>query len=755
MPDDFSYALVMKPEKDNYPSCENDDTVTITMPEFAARIKKNPFRVEFVTHNGQIINCDEPGLLNSFIDGVATSYKSLQKGERFIGLGAKCGGLDKTGKGYINLNTDAFAYGVEQDPLYSSLPFYIGIHNGMAYGIFLDSSCRTDFNFGASNRRFSSFSTHNNFLDYYFIYHTDIADIVKSYSRLTGYTPLPPLWSLGYQQNRYSYYPDVEVLRIASTLREKQIPCDGITLDIHHMDKYKLFTWDGARFPNPQQLTDRLKDLGFHTTIIVDPGVKSEDAYEVYERGKREDIFIKYTDGVDYEAEVWAGWSVFPDFTCPKARKWWADELQKTVAAGIDGIWNDMNEIATWGNKLPDNLVFDYEGQKSFTSRARNVYGMQMARASYEGFCASEQNRRPFILTRAAYAGVQRYSAVWTGDNTASPEHLMLGLRMLMGMGLCGVPFTGMDIGGFLGEASVELYVRWMQIGAFTPYMRNHKQVNTKSGEPWTYGEEATEIIRNFINLRYRLMPYIYSLFYEASQNGMPLMRTLALRYPHDERVYDACFENQYEFGDAFMIAPFASGKYGEIYFPSDKRYDFYNDTQEDENTVKILKLDNHKLPVYVRESSIVPMQSPVQHTGETPADRTLYLHIYKGKTYNRFVYYEDDGETFDYENGAYFKRGISFNPSENKLILEDAEGSHTSKFAYIKLILHGFESMKSAKYTVAGTSHLLPLVSEFVSFIEPVSSFEPQAPVNLAERCPVKCATIDNCRNEIEIIIR
>ncbi|MDR2562446.1 MAG: DUF5110 domain-containing protein [Prevotellaceae bacterium] len=749
--DDFSYAVTMKPDDKVYPACDDGDTITIIMPEFLVRIDKKSTAVEFTTLDGKVINRDEPGLVCSRIDGAITSYKSLQKGERFIGLGAKSGGLNKAGRAYVNLNTDAFAYDTERDPLYSSLPFYLGIHGELAYGVFLDSTCRSDFNFGASNNRFSSFSTRDDYLDYYFIYHSDIADIIKSYSRLTGYMPLPPKWSLGYQQNRYSYYPDTEVLRIASTLREKQIPCDGITLDIHHMDEYKLFTWDKVRFPEPQRLIDTLTAQGFHTTIIVDPGVKSEENYGVYERGKEADVFVKYTDGLDYEGQVWPGWCCFPDFTAPDGRRWWAQELKNSVNEGVEGIWNDMNEIAVWGNSLPDNLIFDYEGRSAFAPKARNVYGMLMARASYEGFIETKPDKRPFVLTRAAYAGVQRYSAVWTGDNTASPEHILMGIRMLMGMGLCGVPFTGMDIGGFLGEASVELYLRWMQTGAFTPYMRNHKQVNSKSGEPWTYGEEATEIIRNYINLRYRLMPYIYSLFYQASQDGFPIMRTLALRYPFDDHVYDLRFENQYEFGDAFMIAPFAEGKYGEVYFPADARRDFYTDAPESERTIKILKLSRHKLPVYVRESSVVPMQSLVQHTGEKPDD-TLYLHIYNGATVNRFVYYEDDGETFDYRRGKYFKRGILFNPCENRLIIEKAEGSYSSRFVRIKLILHGFESCVSAKYFVDEVLHPLPLKPDFVSFIEPVSSFEPQAPSNPVEGCTVKSAIIENHREKIVI---
>lgn len=369
----------------------------------------------------------------------------------------------------------------------------MGIHNGLNYGIFFDNSYQSDFNFGASNNRFSSFGAQGGEMDYYFIYHTKLADIITSYTDITGRMDLPPLWSLGYQQNRYSYYPDTEVMRIAQTLREKKIPADGITLDIHYMDAYKLFTWDKSRFPNPAEMNKKLENMGFKTTVIVDPGIKVEENYGAYERGKQSDIFLKYTDGEYYTGQVWPGWTHFPDFTGDAGREWWKKEIKFFSETGVDGFWNDMNEIATWGQKMPNNVLFQYDGHLTSHKEGRNVYGLQMARASYEGAREHQPNQRPFLLSRAGFSGSQRYTAIWTGDNRSEDSHMLLGIRLLNSMGVSGIPFSAMDIGGFTGNPSIGLYARWIQLGAFTPYFRNHTGVNSKSSEPWAYGEEVTE----------------------------------------------------------------------------------------------------------------------------------------------------------------------------------------------------------------------------------------------------------------------
>ena len=745
--DDLSYAVVVQPAKTNVRISNNDEQVIVLTDSLKAVILKKPFSVSFYTTAGKLINEDEAGLNTSWVGNEVTSYRHMQDKERFIGLGEKTGDLDRNGNGYTNWNTDAFGYQTGQDPIYSSIPFYIGIHHDVNYGIFLDNTFQTDFNFGASNNRFSSFAARNGEMNYYFIYNTRLADIIRSYTWLTGRMKMPPLWSLGYQQNRYSYYPDTEVLRIAQTLREKKIPADGITLDIHYMDRYQLFTWDKERFPDPKKMTAWLKELGFQTTVIVDPGIKIEPGAPAFERGLKEDVYIKYPDGKNYAGEVWPGWCNFTDYTSEKGRAFWRREVKFFSDNGVSGIWNDMNEIATWGQKIPNNVIFDFEGRKGTILEAHNIYGSLMARTSYEGAKAAT-NERPFVLTRAGYAGMQRYTAIWTGDNRSEDSHMLAGVRLLNSLGLSGVPFTGMDIGGFTGNPTAALYGRWIQLGAFFPYFRCHTAVNTKSAEPWTFGEEVTEIARNYISLRYKLMPYLYSTFYEATQNGLPVDRSLAIENTFDPNVYKPAFQNQFLLGQSLMIIPVESEKaLAKIYLPAGNWYNFYSDEKEKGGKEKLIELTPQILPAYVKESSIIPMQTLVQSTAFAPSD-TLLLHIYKGSVPNSYVYYEDDGRSFEYETGMYYRRTITYNAAENKLIIKKAEGQSASKFNNIALILHGFDNLENIKVNDAGIS--LQKTTTFL--LSPISKFDPQGAAKAADGSNTLTAVIKNNKENITV---
>jgi alpha-glucosidase len=494
-------------------------------------------------------------------------------------------------------------------------------------------------------------------------------------------------------------------------------------------------------------MTTKLKDMGFKLTVIVDPGIKEEKGYSVYDRGAKENIFLKYPDSTNYTGEVWPGWCNFPDFTNPKGRAWWGTEMKKYGADGISGIWNDMNEIATWGQKMPDNIIFDYDGKKASHLQSRDVYALQMARASYEGAKVAF-NKRPFILTRAGYAGLQRYSAIWTGDNRSEDSHMLLGVRLLNSLGLSGVPFTGMDIGGFTGNATQSLYARWIQIGAFNPYFRNHTAVNTKASEPWTYGEQVLEIARNYINLRYKLMPYLYSTFYEATQNGHPVMRSLAIDYTFDKNIYKEDFQNQYLFGSSFMVAPFeGNATFGKVYFPAGKWYNLYNGELQNGNQAKIIEVSMPKLPVYVKESSIIPMQSLVQSTAQKPTD-TLIIHVYKGDINNHFVYYEDDGESYAYENGSYYKRMINYDPVNKLIVFNKAEGALNSKFNKVKLVLHGFNDVSTIKLNGSPAA----LNNDFSSMLIPISKFDPQGSSNPIEGENVKSIVLKNDSNAFSV---
>jgi alpha-glucosidase len=744
---DFSYAVIGEPGKGKANITQNEENITLITDSLKAVVTKKPFSVAYYTTNGELINQDEQGLGTSWAGDAVTTYKKLQPNEHFIGLGEKTGNLDRAGNGYTNWNSDVYGYRVDQDPLYSTIPFYIGIHGNLNYGIFLDNTYQSDFNFGASNNRFSSFGARGGEMNYYFIYHKRLADIIKSYTWLTGRMPMPPLWSLGYQQNRYSYYPEAEVMRIAKTLREKRIPADGVTLDIHYMDKYQLFTWNKSRFPDPAKMSDSLNKMGFKLTVIVDPGIKVEKGAPAYESGLKDDVYIKYPDGQNYTGQVWPGWCNFTDFTSSKGRAWWRKQVDFFAKSSVSGIWNDMNEISTWGQKMPDNVLFDYDGAQTSHLQAHNVYGLEMARSSYEG-ALEHFKERPFVLSRSGYAGLQRYSAIWTGDNRAEEDHMLQGVRIMNSLGLSGVSFTGMDIGGFTGNPTVSLYTRWIELGAFVPYYRNHTGVNTKAAEPWAFGEDVLDIARNYISLRYRLMPYLYSSFYESTQSGMPVMRSLAIDYTFDPKIWWADFQNQYEFGGAFMIAPFESTKeYGKIYFPEGTWYDLYNGDVIAGKQEKVIPLNVAKLPVYVKGGSIIPMQSLVQTTSILPTD-TLSVHIYNGPAANGFVYYEDDGKSFDYKKGSFYKRIIVFNPADKSVNFGAAEGSYTSHFKFIKLILHGFD--QTDKISVGKDQ--IKAESRIYSFLSGAAATDPQGSSSPAESCAVKYIVIKNSTNNIKL---
>lgn len=714
---ELKYSVVSQAQSSLHQIKEETDTITVSTSLISLEISKAPLRFRFLDREGNVLNEDDTAFGTSWQGEQVTTYKKLQAEEKFIGLGEKTGPLNKRGWGFQNWNTDHFGYGTEADPIYCSVPFYIGVHSGLSYGIFLNNSFKTHFNFGASNNRFSSFSADAGDMDYFFIHDDSVAQIVSAYSTLTGKMTLPPKWSLGYQQCRYSYYPDKEVLSTAQNFRDKEIPADVIVLDIHYMEKYKIFTWDGERFPDPESMILKLKSLGFEVVVMCDPGIKIEKGYEAYENGLEQDLFIKYPDGTNYEGQVWPGWCHFPDFTSQKARDWWQNQLKTYTALGIEGYWNDMNEIATWGQTLPELIEFDFDGDSASTRNARNVYGMLMAKSTFEGAKENLNGKRPFNLTRAGFAGIQRYAAVWTGDNVASDEHMLLGMRMLNSMGLSGIPFAGFDTGGFVGNATEELFARWISMGAFTPFFRGHSNVNTRDSEPWAYGEHTEEISRNYINLRYRLMPYLYAMFYEASESGIPINRSLAMDYTHDEKVYDQAYENEFLFGDSILVAPVSSQKVIEkIYLPEGKWYDLFTDSYYEGGKETIVECPIEKLPVFAKESAIIPMQSKVSTTKETPHEQ-LEIHLYNGEADNSFVYYEDDGTSYDFEGGAFHQRTMHFSPKQKTLTLTQTKGDYKSVFSKARIYFHGYD-MKELNTLKTG--------QEDYRFIHPLTDFDP-----------------------------
>jgi alpha-glucosidase len=742
--EDFSYAVTAQPEPVTLHHRDNGNVVMLQTEALTLEITKNPVRFRFLTPQGAVINEDEPGLGTAWIGDQVTAYKKLQEGERFIGLGEKTGNLDRKGSSYVHWNTDAYAYHSGQDPLYCSTPFYIGLHHGLCYGLFLDNTHKTFFNFGASNNRFASFAADAGEMNYYLMYGATVADIIKHYTWLTGRMEMPPLWSIGYQQCRYSYYPDQEVQNLARTFREKDIPADVIVMDIHYMDKYKIFTWDQKNFPEPQKLLNDLGEMGFDVVLMCDPGIKEEKGYEAYDDGVKKDVFIKYPDGQYYTGQVWPGWCHFPDFTNPAARQWWKEKLTAYASLGVKGYWNDMNEIATWGHALPENLVFDFEGNLSTARRGRNIYGFQMARATYEGTKALLGGQRPFNLTRSGFSGVQRYAAVWTGDNVSYDEHMLLGVRLVNSLGLTGIAFAGYDVGGFVGDASTKLFARWISIGALSPFFRGHTMINTRDAEPWSFGEEVEQISRNYIKFRYQLLPYLYSLFHDAAKTGMPVQRSLAIDYAHDARVFDGLYQNQYLLGPHMLVAPVESTKdMVKVFLPPGDWYYLYTGKRYAGHAEIIVDCPIHRLPVFVRAGAVLPMQAAMAHTKQKA--NQLKLHIYTGAEASTFEWYEDDGNTFDYQKGVFNTRLIE--SEGNRVRMHATQGRYPSQYTSLEVTLHGTDVNA---IRINGETRAVEAVMH--SFFTPLEKYDPiHEPESMGEEF-VKRVVIPYSTDPIEI---
>lgn len=743
------YSVILEPQNPGFQIKETSDSIHLITENMEIQVNLRPYSLTFKTLEGKIINQDDSAFAVSWLGTEVTNYKKIQKDEKFIGLGEKTGNLNRFGKAYTNWNTDYFAYGVNDDPLYMSIPFYIGLHNELAYGIFFDNTHKTVFNFGASNKRFIYYSAEDGDLDYYFFYEDNVSKIIEAYTKLTGRMLMPPIWSLGFQQCRYSYYPDSEVITLANNFRNRDMPADVIYLDIHHMEKYKVFTFDFEKFSDPKSMIRQLREKGFRVVVIMDPGIKTDNGYHPFDEGKEKNLFVTYPDGEIYEGQVWPGWCAFPDFTKPETRTWWAEKMQFYNEAGVVGFWTDMNEPASWGQFTPNLIDFHYEGEQVSHRKARNVYGMQMARSAMEGSLMHNPKERPFILTRSGFSGVQRYAAAWTGDNVSSDDHMLAGIRLVNSLGLSGISFAGYDVGGFAGEPSKGLFARWISIAAFAPLFRAHSMINSNDAEPWAFGEEVEEISRNYMKLRYRLLPTIYSAFYKSSLDGIPVAKSLAIDYSHDHLIFDSAFQNQYIFCNSLLVAPVESYKeITKVYLPKGEWYYLFDSKTFHGNQVIYQDCPTSYLPVYVKAGSILALQSDISHTGEN-TDGILNLHFYYGKEDNGSLYYEDDGLSLSYQNGQYYKRMIQWSADEKKLVFDSPLGSFKSKFNQIKLYIHGVDPKE-----ILLNGEKLPVEKEDVAFLGKLTDFDPlpehSHPYHVAKN--TACVTIPNFESAFQI---
>ncbi len=577
--------------------------------------------------------------------------KTMEGDEAFYGLGDKTGFLNKYGYAYEMWNSDIPDPQVDSfKSLYKSIPFFITLRKNCAFGMFFDNCYRTYFDMGKENEAYYYFGADEGNLDYYFIGGETIKEIVEGYTYLTGTAPLPQLWTLGYHQSRWSYESKDAVYEIARAYRDNDIPCDGIHLDIDYMEAYKVFTVSEERFPDFKQITAELANKGFKLITIIDPGVKIENGYYVYDEGIEREYFAKDNKGEVYENEVWPGPSVYPDFSDNKVRLWWGDKQKFLLENGVRGVWNDMNEPASFKGELPDDVKFSDEGKGANHKKIHNVYGHLMAKATYEGL-QKHDSKRPFVITRACYSGSQKYTTAWTGDNHSIWAHLQMAIPQLCNLGLSGMSFVGTDVGGFGSDCTAELLCRWVQVGCFSPFFRNHSCKGTRKQEPWTYNQETLDINRKYIKLRYSLLPYLYDLFWMSQKNGVPVMRPLVMEYPFDRNVRE--INDQFFLGSNILVAPIVNQgqRVRQVYLPKGDWIDYWTKEtlQGGEYILRDAPLD--VCPIYIRAGSIIPNYPPLNYIGEKEITQ-LELDLYPGVC--EYHHYQDNTEDNDYQKGIY-----------------------------------------------------------------------------------------------------
>jgi alpha-glucosidase len=694
---EFSYGL----QGYNFKPCsiqfsENKKYFEIATESIKLRLEKENFKISFYDKNDWLINEDNQGLYweENHDYGGYNVYcsKKIFENENFYALGDKASDLNLKGRYFSHWSTDAYAFERNTDPLYRNIPFYIGLHHGKAYGIFFDNTYRTTFNFGVDNPDVLTFSADGGEMNYYFIHGPHMMDVTKRFAQLTGNHPMPPMWALGYHQCRWSYYPESKVMELANTFRQKKIPCDAIYLDIDYMDGYRCFTWNKEYFPDPKRMISALEEQGFKTVVIIDPGIKVDNSYFVFQQGKEIGAFCRRGDDYYMEGPVWPGRCQFPDFTNPRVREWWGGLHKILLDDGVAGIWCDMNEPSVFGTgTFPNDVRHYYEGYRGSHRKAHNVYGMQMVRATYEGLRKLRPNKRPFTITRSAYAGTQRYAACWTGDNIATWDHLKLASQMCQRLSMSGFSFCGSDIGGFTGEPDGELFTRWIQLGVFTPLMRAHSAGDTIEREPWSFGEPYESICRKFIELRYKLLPYFYSAFWENHKYGFPILRPIVM--VEQEAPNNFYRQDEFTFGDKILVCPiFEPGATGRwLYLPKGDWYFYWNNEKYTGGGDDFwIDTSLETMPIFIRAGAVIPEYPVMQYTGEFELKELVLNIYYADYLVNSFIY-EDHGDTFAYEQEIYTEKKFVVEGNGRSLsIKQSAMGMFTPRYDTYRIKLIG-----------------------------------------------------------------
>lgn len=572
-----------------------------------------------------------------------------EPGTSYYGTGEVAGPLLRNGRVIECWNYDAYGYGDSALNLYQSHPWVLALRpDGSAFGVLADTTWRVRVDLVSAIEMVSDGP------DFAVIVvdRDSPQEVVTALADLTGTIEMPPKWALGYHQCRYSYFPQSRVLEVAREFRERRIPADVMWMDIDYMDGFRVFTFDPDGFPAPGLLNRQLAEIGFRNVWMLDPGIKAEPGYSVYDSGAEKNVWVKDAAGADYVGEVWPGACVFPDYTNLAVRQWWAGLVAPFVRLGMDGLWNDMNEPAVFNvesKTMPeDNLHRADEelGGHGPHAKYHNIYGMQMVRATREGFMRAYPNRRPFVLSRANYIGGHRYAATWSGDNTADWYHLESSVPMVLNLGLSGNPFTGPDIGGFAGNGDAEMFARWMAVGAMLPFARGHTGKGNIDKEPWSFGPEVEATSRRALERRYRLIPYLYTLFREAHETGMPIVRPLFFEDPADPALRSE--DDAFLLGNDLLVVPALTPA-------RDRRPALPRDFDEAWLPLDFGDAHDQHLPrLHLRRGRIVPTGPVMQHVDETFLDPLTLLVALDDEGQAEGVLYEDFGDGWEFRDGEY-----------------------------------------------------------------------------------------------------
>ncbi|MGJ8737301.1 glycoside hydrolase family 31 protein [Zobellia laminariae] len=697
---DFSYAIDPNASR-GYSHLDCLETKTeyiIETSKLQVLIDKKTLRTQISDLNGNIINEDELGFHweENYEHGGNTvkMSKITQHTESFYGMGDKATHSNLKGKRVNNWVMDQYAYAKDQDPLYKAIPFYIGLHSGQAYGVFFDNSFRTHFDFAHERRSTTSFWGDGGEMNYYFFYGPEMHKVVRAYTNLTGAPELPPLWALGYHQSKWSYFPESNVKEIAKKFRDLKIPCDALYLDIDYMDGFRCFTWDKKKFPEPKRMIDELYEDGFKTVVMIDPGIKVDKDYWIYQEAVENDYFCKRADGPRMKGKVWPGECNFPDFTNPAVREWWAELYKEFMAEiGVHAVWNDMNEPAVMEvptKTAPLDTRHDYDGHPSSHRKAHNIYGMQMVRATYEGVKRYVYPKRPLVITRAAYSGTQRFASTWTGDNVATWEHLWIANVQMQRMCMSGYSFVGSDIGGFAEQPNGELFARWIQLGIFHPFCRVHSSGDHGDQEPWSFGTEITDIVRKFIELRYELLPYLYTMFWRYSKEGTPMLLPIVCYDQEDTQTHFRT--DEFIFGEQILVCPIQepNAKGRRMYIPRGDWYNYWTDEVVEGGKEKWVVADIDKVPLFIKAGAIIPKYPVQQYVGELEI-KELILDVYFTEGTENSTVYEDAEDGYAYENGKFSLRNFKLLGKEKEMTIQQfKDGAFITTYETFKIKLHG-----------------------------------------------------------------